>query len=220
VGGWVALASTRNQGTAFDLPWLPALVVLAVAGAARAGRRELRLGLAGLLVAVCAWNLLVTNGVDESLARPRVASGQLAVEGLGFIHRKSAFHGYGIVIPPDDLPALHRRWDDLDEELARFIVGRVPSPAVGVATGDYFVTETRVHLASVLHLRRSFRHGLVRGPGDVGAWNVLVTADPPRRPADPIDRAAVEEAARREGFAPARTFPTPDGREVVVWVRV
>lgn len=219
VGGWLALTTTRNQGTAFELPWLPALIVLAVACAAGVRRRGLRLALAAALATVSVWNLLVTSGVDETFSRPRLADGQLLVDGLGLVHRKSAFHGYRPAIPPQRLPALHRRWDELDEALARFVAGRVREPAVGVATGDYFITETRVHLASVLHLERAFRHGLVRAPGEVGAWNVLVTAEQPRRPAYAVDRAAVEDAARSEGFAPARTFRAPDGRGVVVWVK-
>jgi 4-amino-4-deoxy-L-arabinose transferase-like glycosyltransferase len=219
VGGWLALVTTRNQGTAFALPWVPALVVLAVASAARVDRRALRLGVAGALVAVSAWNVLVMNGVDRTLARPRFASGQLVTDGLGLVHRKSAFHGYGLAVPPASVPALHREWDELDEGLARFLVGRVPHPTVGVATGDYFLTETRIHLASVLHLRRTFLHGLVRSPQDVRRWNVLVTADAPTRPAYPVDRAAVEQAARVAGFERARTFRAPDGRSVFVWVR-
>jgi 4-amino-4-deoxy-L-arabinose transferase-like glycosyltransferase len=220
VGGWLALATTRNQGTAFDLPWLPALIVLAVACCARAGRRELRAGLAAVLVAVCAWNLLVMNGVDETFSKPRLLDDRTAaVEGLGFVHRKSAFHGYGLAVPPQRLPALHRGWDDLNEEMARFVVGRVAAPSVGVATGDYFLTETRLHLASVLHLKRAFDHGLIRVPGEVAGRNVVVTADPPPRPAYRVDRAAVEQTARDQGFARARTFRAPDGRSVVVWVR-
>lgn len=219
VGGWLALVATRNQGTAFELPWVPALIVLAVACAARAGRREVRVGVAGALVAVCAWNVLVTNGVDWTLSRPRYTSGQLVTDGLGFVHRKSAVHGYGIVVPPARLPALHREWDELDERIARFIAGRLSQPAVGVATADYFVTESRINLASVLHLRRTFRHGLVRSPEDVRQWNVLVTADAPMKAAYPLDGAAVEEAARVAGFERARTFRAPDGRGVFVWVR-
>jgi 4-amino-4-deoxy-L-arabinose transferase-like glycosyltransferase len=219
LGGWLALASTRNQGTAFDLPWLPALIVLAVAGAAGVPRRELRVGLAAVLVAVCGWNLLVRSGVAETFSKPRLVTTAAPIEGLGFIHAKAAIHGYGVVVPPDRLPALHRHWDDLDEAIARFVAGRLPEPRVGVGTGDWFITETRIHLAGVLHLRRAFPRGLVRGPGDLGAWNALVTADPPMRPSYAVDRTALEAAARAQGFARARTFTAPDGREVVVWVR-
>jgi 4-amino-4-deoxy-L-arabinose transferase-like glycosyltransferase len=218
-GGWLALASTRNQGTAFDLPLLPALVVLAVAGAARAPGRGLRTALAVVLAGVCAWNVLLTNGIDESLSEPRLVGTDVRIDGRGFMHRKSTFHGYGLQVPPQRLPEVHRRWDEMAEEIARFVDARVPEPRVGVGTGDYFVTDTRLQLASVLRLRRHLVTGLVRAPADVARWNVLVTADPPFRPSYVVDRAALEEAAAAQGFERARAFTAPDAREVVVWVR-
>jgi 4-amino-4-deoxy-L-arabinose transferase-like glycosyltransferase len=218
-GGYLALASTPNAGSAFELPWLPALVVLAVAGAAGAGRRPVRVALAAVLAAVCAFNLLLKNGVDESLSRPRVIfSHRLGVvHGLDRIEARVASE-YAVTVPPQRLPALHRRWAALDEALARFVVDRVPAPSVGVATRDWFVSESRLHLASVVRLRRSFPYGLVRSPAELAGRNVLITSDPPRRPLYPLDERALEAAARAAGFRVARTFRAPDGRRVLVWL--
>lgn len=219
-GGYLALASSANAGSAFELPWLPALVVLGVAAAAGAGPRLVRAGLAALLAAVCAFNLLLKNGVNESLSRPRAVLGGErigVVHGLGRIEARVA-GDYGVTVPPERLPALHRRWAALDEAIARFVAGRVGAPSVGVATGDWYVNESRLHLASVLRLRRSFPHGLVRSPADLAGRNVLITSDPPRRPVYRFDPRQVEAAVRTAGFRLGRTFRAPDGRRVFVWL--
>lgn len=219
VGGYLALASSPNQGSAFPLPWLPALVVLAVAAAAAAPRPRFRVALAGLLVAVCAFNLLLKNGVDESISRPRLVAGdRFVIHGLGRIESRVAQDYRTVTVPPQKLPALHRRWAALDEQLARFVVRRVRAPSVGVATGDWFIAESRVHLASVLRLRRSFPHGLIRSPAELAGRNVLITSDPPPHPMYPVDARALGAAARAAGFRVAGTFRAPDGRRVFVWL--
>ena len=63
VGGYLALTSSANEGTAFALPLLPPLVVLAVAALATLPWRATAVALATLLAVVAAANLLMKSGV-------------------------------------------------------------------------------------------------------------------------------------------------------------
>ena len=234
--GYLVLSSTINQGTAFALPWLPALVVLALAAAASVQVRPLRLGLAALLVAVCAFNLVVKNGVSEKLSEPRLADvpvlGDITVtDGRDLIYTNLDARGYPVDPPPARLPELHQQWGPMNERLLALAGASADdgTPFVVVGTGDYFINDTRLELASQLERREGLRLGLIRPPDTVASHqrqlaehgnNVLVGSDPPRRPLWPVNPLVLAGAAQRSGFGEPTTLRAPDGRRVFVWLRM
>jgi hypothetical protein len=233
VEGYLALSSTVNQGTAFSLPWIPALVVLAVGTLATVPARALRLGLAGLLVAVCVLNLAVKNGVSERLSKPRLADVPLigdvtATDGRDFIYGSLDARGYPVEPPPARLPELHKQWSALNERLVRLAARHGDKPSVTVGTGDYFINDTRLELASQLERRRGLELGLIHPPATLGSYRrqlaeqnpeVLILADPPPTPEWPVNPLLLAGAAQRSGASETQRLRAPDGRQVFVWTR-
>src|SRR5438034_471726 len=72
--GYLALTSSRNEGTAFPLPWLPALVILGVTAVASIPTRALRVGLASILVVLSVGAVVSKSGWFEPLAKVRTVS--------------------------------------------------------------------------------------------------------------------------------------------------
>lgn len=241
-GGYLALTSTSNRGTAFALPWIPALVALAAAAAARVPARGMRTGLAVLLACVCVLNVLVKNGVSRSLSGPVRADvpllGEVTVlDGRDPLYVEVAEHGDPVSVPPAHLPASAKRWGPLAGEIVRVVTERaaaagVRDPMLVSVTGDGFLNDTRLELAAVLANRRLMRVKwlLTVGPDDtVAAYRrrlhalgneFLLTADPVPNAFLRPTRANVERAAREEGFRPVAGFRLPDGhRTATLWER-
>jgi 4-amino-4-deoxy-L-arabinose transferase-like glycosyltransferase len=236
VGGYFALTSTSNQGTAFALPWLPALVVLGVAAATTVPARSLRVGLAVLLVAVCALNTAMKNGVSTRLSTPISTEVPLigtvtVLDGRDLLYAASDGLGYPVRPPPSRLPAMHKRWSTLNDRLMRFMTSyaeeRTREPVIVVGTGDYFINETRLALASELIFQRRPDLGLIRGPAtgesyrsQLADYNFLITSEPPRAQSSvPANPFVLADSALRVGFRPVETLHAPDGRRVAVWWR-
>ncbi len=90
VEGYLALTSSSNEGTAFALPFIPALVILAVIAVSRVSARPVRPVLASVLIAISVGNLLMKGGSVSTLAVVRTASvpslGKITVtDGRGLI---------------------------------------------------------------------------------------------------------------------------------------
>lgn len=237
IEGYLALTSTRTQGTGFQIPWLPALVVLAVAAAAAVPQRPVRWALAGTLVAVVALNLAMKNGVSSALAGPTQADlpvlGRVTVlDGRDVMYSALNGRGYGTKPPPARLPAMHRGWTTLNDRMARFIHayaarrGRVPFVTIG--TGDYWLNDTRLQLAYTLAFNLPLEKYLITGGGDVNAYhrplgnpqsNVLLLAEPPPRLEMPVNALLVALAADRLGYHKVLALRAPDGRRVQLWWR-
>jgi hypothetical protein len=235
--GYLALSSTVNQGTAFALPWLPALIVLAVAAASGVRARAVRFGLAALLVGVCGYNLAVKNGVSGWLSEPRLVDVPLvgnvtASDGRDPMYQALDGRGYPVKPPPAVLPAVHKRWEILNDRLVRFMTSYSArygqAPDVIVATGDYFINDTRLAVASEVIFRRRIGLGLIAPPTTVDSYrrqfavagnNFLLLSDPPRAPGRPVNQLALALAAQRSGFREAKVLRAPDGRRVRVWWR-
>ena len=238
--GYLVLTSSRNEGTAFSLPWLPALVILGVAAAASIPTRVLRVALATILAVVSLVAVLSKSGWVEPLAKVRKASvpgfGRVVVtDGRGLIQHEVASDGYDIGPVTRPLPAMDRRW----LPLARDVVGwslrhaeqRNESLSLTLGLDDRIFGNSRLILAAQLWYHRYLPVHYLRSfiDGDTvasyrrqlllpEAKNALVTGDPPPN-GGTITRKKVEEAARSLGFKPVKSFTMPDGRTIRIWWR-
>jgi 4-amino-4-deoxy-L-arabinose transferase-like glycosyltransferase len=233
VEGYLALSSTSNQGTGFALPWIPALVVLALGAAASVPARPLRVCLAGLLLAVCVLNLAVKNGVSERLSEPRLVDVPLIgdvtlTDGRDFVYAALDAYGYPVRPPPARLPEEYKEWASLNERLVAVVAPGDEEASVTVGTGDYLINETRLELASRLERRRGLELGLIRPPATLGSYrrqlaaenpDALILSEPARRPLWPVNPLLLAGAAQRSGARETRRLRAPDGRQVFVWTR-
>jgi hypothetical protein len=238
--GYLVLTSSRNEGTGFALPWVPALVILGVAAAASVPARTVRLALAIIVVVVSLGAVLSKSGWVEPLAKARTVAvpslGRVTLtDGRGIIQTEVAGDGYDIGRVTQPLPVMHRQW----LPLARDVVGwslhraeqRGESLELTLGLDDRIFGNSRLILAAQLwfhrylpvHYFRSFTDGdtassyrrqlLLPQPK-----NALVIADPPPSGAT-ITRSKVEAAARSLGFTPVKQFTMPDGRTIWIWWR-
>ncbi len=237
--GYLALSSSRNQGTAFTLPWLPALVVLIVAVTARIRERSVRAAMVGLIAAVSVFNVTMKSGLVAPIAGPTVVDapgiGETTVsDGRGLIQLEVLASGYPIGGATNPLPDLHRRWlpfaGDLTRSVTRYAAKQGQRPFLGVGLGDELLSNTRFSLASQLELAQPLATVFVQPfDGDnVSSYrkqledsdnNLLITGQPEAGNLLHLTRARVERAAQEVGFKPVRRFQTPDGRQLVLWWR-
>jgi hypothetical protein len=238
--GYLVLTSSRNEGTAFSLPWLPALVVLAVIAAATIPVRAVRGALAGALVALSIGGVLSKSGWIPPLAAVHSVSvpgfGRVVVtDGRGIIQREVQGDGYDIGPVTHPLPAMHRRWLPLAHEVVGWSLRRAEqrSESLNLTLGldDRIFGNSRLIVAAQLWFHRyqsvdylkaspggdtvdSYRRQLL-SPKRV---NALVTGEPPPN-GSTISRRKVETAARSLGFVRVRSFAMPDGRRIWLWWR-
>jgi hypothetical protein len=238
--GYLVLSTSRNEGTAFSLPWLPVLVVLGVAAAASIPTRAVRISLAAVLVAVSFGNVLSKSGWFEPLARTRTVAapgfGQVLVtDGRGLIQREVGGDGYAIRPLTQPLPAMHRRWLPLAREVVGWSLHRAEQRGeplnLTLGLDDRIFGNSRLILAAQLWYHRFLPVDYLNAfpGGDTAASyrrqllspkpeNALVTGEPPPSGSS-ITRSKVEAAARSLGFARVRTFTMPDGRKIWLWWR-
>jgi len=239
VEGYVALTSSRNVGSAFPLPWLPALVVLGVLAAASLRSEHLRAVLATAFVAVSFAALLAKSGSVAIAARERSVHlpglGSVVVsDGRGVIQQIVEGAGYDIGSPARPLPSEHRRWLPLERRITGWAISnaRVAAEPVHLTLGldDPLLGNTRLHLAGQLWYHQDLAVDYLRsavGGDTVAAYrrqlevprpeNELVTEQ--ARPGSTISRSKVEAAARSLGFMRVRSLRLPDGRPIWLWWR-
>ena len=237
--GYLVLTSSRNEGTGFALPWIPALVILGVTAAASVPARTVRLALAGILVAVSLSAALSKSGWVEPLAKVRTVAvpglGRVSLtDGRGIIQTEVAGDGYDIGRVTQPLPSMHRRW----LPLARDVVGwslrhaerRGQTLVLTLGLDDRIFANSRLILASQLWFHRFLPVDYLRPYPDgdkVAAYrrqllspqpvNALITGEPPT--VTSITRKKVETAARSLGFIRLKSFTMPDGRKIWIWWR-
>jgi 4-amino-4-deoxy-L-arabinose transferase-like glycosyltransferase len=237
--GYLALTSSRDEGTAFSLPWLPTLVVLAVVAAASVPVRVARAGLAALLVAASVVAIGSKSGLVPQLAAKRTTSvpglGRVVVtDGEGIIQQVVRESGYDIGPVTERMPALHRRW----LPVTRKVVGALYAEAkarrrpldVTLGLDDGLFTWSRLTLAAQLWFHRYLSVDYLQaanGGDTVGSYrrqilspnreNVLITGK--EMPVATITESKVIKAARSLGFVRVRRFALPDGRRIWIWWR-
>jgi hypothetical protein len=236
--GYLVLTSSRNEGTGFALPWLPALVILGVIAAATVPTRAVRVGLAGVLVVVSIGALASKSGWVDPLAKVRAVSvpglGDVKVtDGRGIIQTEVVGAGYDIGPPTQPLPDLHRRWLPLARDVVDWSMRRAEQRGeplhLTLGLDDLIFSNSRLILAAQLWFHRFLPVDYLRSfpDGDTVASyrrqllspqpvNALITGD---RPGAPITRGKVEAAARSLGFIPVKSFTMPDGRKIRIWWR-
>ena len=239
--GYVALTSSKNQGTAFALPWLPVLIVLVCAAVARVRWRPVQIGVVVALVAVAIFNFAMKSGFVPGLGDPRTADVPLLGEtpvsdGRGIVETEVEDAGYAVGTPSDPMPQLQKEWLPFASDLAAWVTDyserKGEEPNLGWGFDDLLLNNTRVGLGSELALHRELPTVFLKPfpDGDSAASyraqlqeadsNLLVVGE--RGPGITgiyLSRRRVEAAGRQLGFSPVRSLTAPDGREVTVWWR-
>jgi hypothetical protein len=237
--GYFALTSSRDEGTAFSLPWLPALVVLAVAAAASIPARVVRIGLATSFVVVSVVAIASKSGSVAPLAARRTAPvpgfGRVVVtDGRGIIQEVVESAGYDIGPVTEPMPNLQKRWLPVTRKVvgALYAEARARRQPLDLTLGidDGLFTWSRLNLAAQLWFHRYLPVGYLRADsgGDTVASYRRQLVSPERRdvvitgeelPGATITRSKVEQAARSLGFVRVKSMALPDNRRIWIWWR-
>jgi hypothetical protein len=239
--GYVALTSSKNQGTAFALPWLPVLVVLVCAATARIRWRAARTLAATVLAAVSLLNLTMKAGFVPGAGDQRTTDlpllGETTVtDGRGIVEIEVEDAGYPAGSPTEPMPQLQKEWLPFAGELAGWVTdfseAKGEEPNLSWGFDDLLLNNTRVGLGSELALSRQLPTVFLKPfpDGDSAASyraqledagsNLLVVGERgPETTGIHLTRRRVEAAGRRLGFHPVRSFTAPDGRELTAWWR-
>ena len=237
--GYLVLTSSRNEGTGFGLPWVPALVILGVTAAASIPARTVRVALAGVLVVISVGAVLSKSGWVEPLAKVRTVAvpglGRVTLtDGRGIIQTEVAGDGYDIGRVTQPLPSMHRRWVPLARDVVGWSLGHAEQRGqplhLTLGLDDRIFANSRLILAAQLWFHRFLPVDYLRSfpDGDTVASyrrqllspqieNALITGNPP--PVTTITRRKVEMAARSLGFIRVKSFTMPDGRTIWIWWR-
>jgi 4-amino-4-deoxy-L-arabinose transferase-like glycosyltransferase len=229
VAGYLALTSSPNQGTAFEFPWLPSLVVLCVAAIAGQPVRWLRRAAAVGVVAASVLGLAMKSGLVPVIGEARAfsigSSRPLPVtDGRGLIQLEILGAGMSAGSATSPPPAIQKEWLPAADRVVELITSRSAErglrPYVLVASDHVLFHNTRLQLAAALTLHRRVQVGRLgpfaaaerreyRAVLDRARNNALVTTTTPgsgRR-----SRLVVEEEARAIGFSFLGAVPLPDG---------
>jgi 4-amino-4-deoxy-L-arabinose transferase-like glycosyltransferase len=246
VEAYLALSSSATPGSSFELPLLPFVVLLAIAGLSRLRGRHVRVLLLVALLAAAAIGPVAKSGVVAALGRPvlvelPIVGTTLVVDGRStmtrYVDQWPASTGDQASAGPQLAP-LDRLWTPATARLESAISalarahGRLP--IVCFATRDGLVSTNHVGFAGrYWNDRPPFPVAQLVPPLEGAAlptyvsrltdprfgWpNILITGDPSTRDFDPpVNMGEAAAAARLTGFVPAFEFTLPDGRRLEVW---
>lgn len=235
LAGYVVLSSSTNEGTGFEAPLLPFVMVLAAVALLRVATRW-RAALLGLGVAAVAGTNVVFASLDADV-RPVVNLPVLGavpvVQSGGWIgtYMRSVDPAWWGATSAADRAAWAAAPMRLASQLSRYALAHGHLPMIWFGTSDRVVNFASISVGCLFGEDRGIPWMNVIDPtvqGDsVGAYvaqlgqaNLLVTGD--RGPGDfrPLaTQAYVEQAARQRGFAHAFDFRLPDGRTDRIWWR-
>jgi 4-amino-4-deoxy-L-arabinose transferase-like glycosyltransferase len=242
LSGYLALTSSRNEGTGFALPLLPILVALAMAALSRLEWLAVRISLVAAFLLVSAFDVVMKADVISPLSGslgltvPGLGGVRL-MEGRGDIQRTLAHAGSDLGPPTSRIPKLQKQWLTLGREVAVWLdqfAGEYHRRArVVFGSKDPFYNANQIELSARMYLRKRLGIGQLEptiggdnaesyrsqlADPDHGPPNLVVTTDPgPAEYQPSVTQRYVEAAARSLGFEQVASFRLPDGRESRVW---
>lgn len=229
--GYLALTSSRNLGTGFALAWLPALVVLAIAGLARLPVRWLRVGSAAVAVGGCSLAVVSAATVSSVLSDPvHVAvpglGHQPVVDGRPIVSDNLAQAGYPVGPVTDPVPPAG--WYGRIRSITGILLATARQhdrPVVVASAVDVLYPGNAFTLAAVTSYGATI-HSADLLPGTEaqvtstlrsnGADLLVVAAPTTYRAGDP-SAATVTAAARAAGFQQVRRLAEPDAVITIWW---
>lgn len=237
VEGYLAVSSTRNEGTSFELPWLPALVILAVVAVARIPMPSLRIMLATAVASTAVAGVAMKSGFFPELSAFRQTHvpllGRVVVtDGRDVVQRGAvAASGYFAGDGSQRLPRFQRRWPRFE----RLVVSRIAAnarlhgsePHGVLASNHQILTNTSLTLTAAL-ARIPIAISWLRPASDTEDAYVeelkktdaqyMVAAKTPPNVNGRLTLGRAERAAMALGFRRVETFTMPDGRKAfLLW---
>lgn len=241
VADYLILTSTRNVGSDFELPLVPAAFALLFAAVSQTGRRR-RIVALGVASAAAAFSFIAAEGfLPGPHSRSEVGVGGLQVVAYD---DRGPLVTYGTRFLPTTsvgTETLLRRWETSNLDLARLLFREADvhgkhDPVVFFAVQDPFVNTNSLALVAQEH-GITLPIGVLAPPREAGESYAAQLQDPARglpdviiigRPssnaaarafAPPVDMTRVRLAASREGFRPSGHLTLPDGRRMELWWR-
>jgi 4-amino-4-deoxy-L-arabinose transferase-like glycosyltransferase len=238
VCGYVALSSSRNQGSGFALPLLPIPVALSAATLSRLASVPLRTFMLAAFVAMAGFNLAMKGGIFPEISGRRATyvpglGYLLVLEGRGDIQRVLSYSDYFNGPGTQRISELHKEWMPFALRVSKWLIEYASAhrrrPVTVFASRDPFYNTNLLSLVSALHLKKKLHFGQLDAAinGDTVEGyrarlrdrpNFLIATDPGREVfPPPVTQAFAEEAARSLGFELVATFTLPDGRQTRIW---
>lgn len=240
LAGCGAILSTRNTGSGFPLPILPAGAVVGAWGIARTIARLRRTSermagwaiVGGVALAAVLGSFVPETGFGEPrFVRVPVLGRYLVSDGAGLDPAYYQEQSATFRSPP----AFDPGWSAANRDLAAELLAEGPSrPHAAFGFRGTFVNVNTVQLAALVGEGRGIPLVQIdpaadRDEEDYEAWLVdgaardvcrLVTSSGEVNEFEPlVDTSALERAAAQLGFEPASSVSLPDGRSAVVWAR-
>jgi hypothetical protein len=239
---YLILTSTRNVGSDFELPLVPAAFALLFAAVSQTGRRRRAVALA-VASAAAAFSFIAAEGIlPGPPMRTEVGLGRLQV--VAYDDRGPLVY-YGMrFLPPTSVgtESAVRRWETSNVDLLRLLFSEAdahgkPDPVVFFAVQDAFVNTNSLALGAQ-ERGIPLRIGLLVPAREAGESYAAQLQDPMRglpdviivgRPssiragavafAPEVDMTRVRRAALHDGFRPSGGLTLPDGRRMELWWR-
>jgi hypothetical protein len=233
VEGYVALTSSKNDGTAFALPWLPSLVLLAVFAVTRTSSAAVRTAAATAFLVLAVTGLAMKSGFVRPVAGTTtvhvpVIGRSTVVDGRGIV-QASVVEASGFPSQPSTapLPAFHKRWLMFEKRVVRAIMDRGSGTAEAngfVASDSQILSNTSFQLAAALldddvgfQWLSPFSGDSIRERLTQSRVRFLLTAPTPSQ--EPNTLAPATHAAHAAGYQDVEEFTMPDGRRAILWWR-
>jgi 4-amino-4-deoxy-L-arabinose transferase-like glycosyltransferase len=236
--GLLALQSSRNVGSAFLAPLLPAMLVLAVAGLARACMRRRRcLCIAlGVVAALCLPSLITTTAFNAAAGQP-VALDVPYLGSFNVVDLRDQYLAYASMQSELDLGDLRgAKWRRANDALMSAVDnatgGSAQMPFVFAFNHSlinantlqweelmYYGISPAIYLLSAAANGEAGYAAQLEGMLGSGHGVVLISSDPRGMFPPVLDQEAVRSSIAKAGFALSGLVPLPDGACVEVWVR-